>query len=157
MDFVSDSLANGQSLRVLVIVDDFTRECVAIEADTSLSGLRVCRLLETAVGQRGRPLSIVVDNGPEFRSRILAVWSERTGVALRFIEPGKPVQNAFCESFNGRLRDECLNANWFLHVREARRKIRAWRDEYNLQRPHSSLGYRTPAEFAEGAGVRAIQ
>ncbi len=157
MDFVSDSMTNGQNLRVLVIVDDYTRECVAIEVDTSLSAMRVCRVLESAIGQRGRPESIVVDNGPEFRSRALASWSERAGAALRFIEPGKPVQNAFCGSFNGRLRDECLNANWFFHLREARRRIRAWRDEYNNLRPHSSIGYRTPAEFAKAAAVRAMQ
>lgn len=157
MDFVSDSLSNGQTLRVLTVVDDYTRECIAIEADTSLSAQRVQHVLDSAVGLRGRPSTIVSDNGPEFRSRTLQVWSERTRVPLRYIEPGKPVQNAFIESFNGRLRDECLNANWFFNVKEARRNIRAWQNDYNNCRPHSSLGYRTPAEFAEAAGVRALQ
>ena len=157
MDFVSDSLSNGQALRVLTVVDDHTRECVAVEVDTSLPGERVCRVLESAVGQRGRPMSIVVDNGPEFRGRTLQAWSEQRQVSLRFIEPGKPVQNAYIESFNGRLRDECLNANWFVNVKDARRKIRAWREEYNRQRPHSSLSYKTPAEYAEQLGVRALQ
>jgi len=148
MDFVSDSTATGQTVRVLTIVDDYTRECLATETDTSLSGWRVRRVLDRITGERGRPEVIVVDNGPEFRGRAVESWSEQRGVRLKFIEPGKPVQNAFIESFNGRLRDECLNANWFLNVKDARRRIEAWRWHYNHERPHSSLHYRTPAEFA---------
>jgi putative transposase len=148
MDFVSDSMATGQTLRVLTVVDDYTRECLAMETDTSLSGWRVRRVLDRITGERGRPEAIVVDNGPEFRGRAMESWSEQRGVRLKFIEPGKPVQNAFIESFNGRLRDECLNANWFLNVGDARRRIEAWRWHYNVERPHSSLQYRTPNEFA---------
>ena len=153
MDFVSDCLANGQTFRALVVVDDYTRENLAVEVDTSLSGLRVQRVLETVVVERGRPGGIVVDNGPEFRSRVMQAWSEQRHVSLQFIEPGRPMQNAFIESFNGRLRDECLNGNWFLNLRDARRKIRAWVRDYNEQRPHSSLGYLTPSEFAAAARV----
>jgi putative transposase len=148
MDFVSDSMATGQTVRVLTVVDDYTRECLAMETDTSLSGWRVRRVLDRITGERGRPEAIVVDNGPEFRGRAMESWSEQYGVRLNFIEPGKPVQNAFVESFNGRLRDECLNANWFLNVADARRRIEAWRRHYNVERPHSSLDYRTPNEFA---------
>jgi putative transposase len=151
MDFVSDCLANGQTFRTLVVVDDYTRENLAVEVDTSLSGLRVQRVLEAVVVERGRPGGIVVDNGPEFRSRVMQAWSEQRHVSLQFIEPGRPMQNAFVESFNGRLRDECLNSNWFLNLRDARRKIRAWVRDYNEQRPHSSLGYLTPSEFAASA------
>jgi putative transposase len=152
MDFVSDCLATGQTVRILTIVDDFTRECLALESDTSISGLRVARVLGAITGQRGRPEAIVVDNGPEFRSRAMEAWSEQQHVSLRFIEAGKPVQNAFAESFNGRLRDECLNANWFLNLKDARRKIRAWREDYNEARPHSALGYVTPREYCVSLG-----
>ena len=133
---------------MLTLVDDFTRECLAIEVDTSLGGERVRRVLDKVVGKRGRPESIVVDNGPEFRGRALGAWSELQRVRLHFIEPGKPTQNAFIESFNGRLREECLNANWFLSLADARRKIAAWQRDYNEDRPHSSLGYLPPQVFA---------
>jgi putative transposase len=148
LDFVSDAAANGQTIRVLAVVDDYTRECLALEVDTSLPGIRVARTLNQIVQQRGRPNGIVLDNGPELRGRALQSWSENEHVPLLFIDPGKPVQNAFIESFNGRLRDECLNANWFLNTADARRRIQAWRKQYNELRPHSSLGYLTPAEFA---------
>ena len=148
MDFVSDCLATGQTVRVLNVVDDHTRESLAMEVDTSLASRRVLRALETAIAERGKPLAIVCDNGPEFRSKAMEAWSEQRRVRLEFIEPGKPIQNAFVESFNGRLRDECLNANWFLNLADARRKILAWRQDYNHQRPHSALGYRTPSEYA---------
>jgi putative transposase len=148
MDFVSDCVATGQTVRVLNIVDDHTRESLAVEVDTSLASARVVRALETAIQERGKPAAIVCDNGPEFRSRSLAAWSEERKIRLEFIEPGKPVQNAFVESYNGRMRDECLNANWFLNVADARRKILEWRQDYNQQRPHSALGYRTPNEYA---------
>jgi putative transposase len=148
MDFVSDCVSTGKVIRMLTIVDDCTRECPAIEVDTSLGGLRVRRVLDRIALQRGLPSAIVVDNGPEFRGRALAAWSAERGVTLQFIQPGKPVQNAYVESFNGRLRDECLNANWFTSLSDARRKIETWRQDYNEQRPHSSLNYLPPAEFA---------
>jgi len=148
MDFVSDCISSGRVIRMLTLVDDYTRECLAIEVDTSLGGQRVCRVLDGVVGERGLPEAIVLDNGPEFRGRALAAWSEERGVRLEFIQPGKPVQNAYIESFNGRLRDECLNANWFTSLSDARRKIQAWRRDYNGERPHSSLDYLAPAEFA---------
>lgn len=149
MDFVSDCISTGKVIRMLTVVDDCTRECPAIEVDTSLGGLRVRRVLDRIASQRGLPEAIVVDNGSEFRGRALAAWSEERGVRLEFIQPGKPVQNAYIESFNGRLRDECLNANWFTSLRDARRKIETWRQDYNQQRPHSSLGYLPPAKFAQ--------
>jgi len=146
MDFVSDCLAGGRSIRALTLVD-YTRECLAIEVDTSLGGMRVQRVLENVIAERGRPEVIVVDNGLEFRGRVLAGWSEERRVRLQHIEPGKPVQNAYIESFNGRLREECLNANWFVSLADARRKIEAWRRDYNEERPHSSLGYVAPQQF----------
>jgi putative transposase len=148
IDFVSDCVSTGKVIRMLTLVDDCTRECPAIEVDTSLGGLRVRRVLDRVAAERGLPEAIVLDNGPEFRGRALAAWSEERGVRLEFIQPGKPVQNAFVESFNGRLRDECLNANWFTSLADARRKIETWRQDYNQQRPHSSLNYLPPAEFA---------
>jgi putative transposase len=148
MDFVSDCVSTGRVIRLLTIVDDCTRECPAIEVDTSLGGLRVRRVLDRIASERGLPEAVVLDNGPEFRGRALAAWSEQRGVRLEFIQPGKPVQNAYAESFNGRLRDECLNANWFTSLSDARRKIETWRQDYNHQRPHSSLNYMPPAEFA---------
>lgn len=148
MDFVSDCVGRGKVIRMLTIVDDCTRECPAIEVDTSLGGWRVRRVLDRIASERGLPEAIVVDNGPEFRGRAMAAWSEEHGVRLQFIQPGKPTQNAYVESFNGRLRDECLNANWFTSLTDARRKIESWRQDYNQQRPHSSLNYLPPAEFA---------
>jgi putative transposase len=151
MDFVTDCVSTGKVIRMLTIVDDCTRECPAIEVDTSLGGLRVRRVLDRIARERGLPEAIVLDNGPEFRGRALAAWSQERGVRLEFIQPGKPVQNAYVESFNGRLRDECLNANWFTSLTDARRKVETWRLDYNQQRPHSSLGYLPPAEFARKA------
>jgi putative transposase len=151
MDFVSDCVSRGKVIRMLTIVDDCTRECPVIEVDTSLGGLRVRRVLDRMASERGLPEAIVVDNGPEFRGRAMAAWSQQRGVRLEFIQPGKPVQNAYIESFNGRLRDECLNANWFTSLNDARRKIETWRRDYNEQRPHSSLNYLPPAEFARTA------
>jgi len=149
MDFVSDCTAEGRAIRALTLVDDYTRECLAIEVDTSLGGVRVRRVLEAVLEKRGKPEAIVVDNGPEFRGRALAGWSEERRIRLHFIDPGKPMQNCFIESFNGRLREECLNAHWFVTLADARRKIEAWRRDYNDERPHSSLGYLTPRQFAE--------
>ena len=151
MDFVSDCVSSGKVIRMLTIVDDCTRECPVIEVDTSLGGLRVRRVLDRMASERGLPEAIVVDNGPEFRGRAMAAWSQQRGVRLEFIQPGKPAQNAYIESFNGRLRDECLNANWFTSLSDARRKIETWRRDYNEQRPHSSLNYLPPAEFARTA------
>lgn len=148
MDFVSDALGDGRKIRALTIVDDYTRECPAIEVDFSLSGERVVRVLEQLAVTRGLPRAIVLDNGPEFVSHALDQWAHRRGVALQFIEPGKPVQNAYAESFNGRFRDECLNESWFVSLADAQRTIEAWRVDYNVTRPHSGLDSRTPHEFA---------
>src|SRR5262252_719912 len=148
IDFVSDSVNGSKVIRILTLVDDYTRECPTMEVDTCLGGLRVRRVLDRVAQQRGLPEAIVLDNGPEFRSRALIAWSEERGVRLEYIQPGKPVQNAYAESFNGRLRDECLNANWFTSLSDARRKIESWRQDYNQQRPHSSLNYLSPIEFA---------
>ena len=148
MDFVSDCVSSGKVIRIFTLVDEYTRECPAMEVDTCLGSLRVRRVLDRVAQQRGLPEAIVLDNGPEFRSRALAAWSEERGVRLEFIQPGKPVQNAYVESFNGRLRDECLNANWFTSLRDARQKIESWREDYNQKRPHSSLNYLAPVEFA---------
>jgi len=127
---------------------DFTRECLTLEVDVSLPGARVVRVLERLVELRGKPEVIVVDNGPEFAGRVLDAWAYEQGVTLAFIRPGKPVENAFVESFNGRFRDECLNMHHFRSVRHARNLIEAWRQDDNEQRPHSSLGNLTPEEFA---------
>ncbi len=149
MDFVSDSLADGRRLRCLNIVDDFTKECLAIEVDSSLPGCRVKAVLERLAESRGLPQSITLDNGPEFTSKTLDEWAYNRQLRLNFIEPGKPQQNAYIESFNGKFRDECLNEHWFLSMRHARALIEAWRQEYNTERPHSTLGYMTPNSFAE--------
>lgn len=149
MDFVSDALADGRRLRCLNIVDDFTKECLAIEVDTSLPGQRVVAVLERLEEARGLPLSITIDNGPEFAGKVLDAWAYRKGLKLHFIEPGKPQQNCYIESFNGKFRDECLNEHWFVSMRHARETIAAWQREYNGERPHSSLGYLTPKQFAD--------
>ena len=148
MDFVSDGLRGGRKVRCLTIVDDCSRECPAIEVDTSLNGRRVVAVLDRLADVRGLPLSITVDHGPEFEGRVLDEWAYRRGVKLNFIRPGKPVENAYVESFNGRFRDECLNEHWFLSMAHAREVIERWRIEYNTERPHSSLGDISPEEFA---------
>jgi putative transposase len=147
LDFVSDMLAHGRRIRLLAVLDTFTREALAIEVDSSLPGVRVVRVLEQVVAARGTPGEIVMDNGPELTGKALDQWAYAQGVRLRFIDPGKPVQNAFIESFNGRLRDECLNQHWFVSLADARQTVEAWRQDYNEARPHSALGYRTPTEF----------
>lgn len=147
MDFVSDGLANGRRFRTLNVVDDFTRECLAIEVDFSLPGARVARVLDSLIELRGKPKAIVIDNGPEFAGKDLDAWAYANSVALHFIRPGKPIENAFIESFNGHFRDECLNEHWFLNMRHARALISAWKEDYNTVRPHSSLGNATPNEF----------
>lgn len=157
VDFVSDSLAPGGRLRALTIVDEFSRECLAIEVDRSLSGARVARVLEQVVAERGLPEVIVSDNGPEFISHALDRWAYARGVTLHFIQPGKPTQNAFVESFNGTFRDECLDEHWFMSLEDAREKIESWRCEYNQDRPHGSLGKLTPEEFAKCWGEAGLR
>ena len=149
MDFVSDSLRSGRRIRLLNVVDDFTRHCLAAEPDTSLPGVRVARELDRVAFERGGyPEVITVDNGPEFTGRVLDAWAYEHHVQLHFIDPGKPIQNAYVESFNGRLRDECLNEHWFATLGEVRAIVAAWREDYNSVRPHSALGNLTPNEFA---------
>ncbi len=149
LDFVSDWLALGRKVRMLTVVDAYTRESLAIEVDTSLPGARVARVLDRVIAERGAaPVEIRLDNGPELTSRALDQWAYERGVSLRFIEPGKPVQNAYIESFNGRLRDECLNEHWFLTLAHAQETIEDWRIDYNQRRPHSALGNLTPLEFS---------
>jgi putative transposase len=148
MDFVSDTLTDGRRFRILAVVDDFTRECLCLVADTSLSGARVVRELDRLIACRGRPLSCVSDNGTELTSLALLKWSQDTGIDWHYIAPGKPQQNAFIESFNGRLRDELLNEVLFTSLAHARAVLAEWMTDYNTQRPHSKLGWLTPAEFA---------
>jgi putative transposase len=147
VDFVSDALTWGRRIRLFTVVDVFTREALAIEVDTSLPGGRVVRVLERLATERGVPDEIILDNGPELAGKAVDQWAYERGVWLRFIEPGKPIQNAFVESFQGRLRDECLDRHWFVGLRDARHTIEDWRQDYNRARPHSALGYRPPAEF----------
>lgn len=148
LDFAADVLATGRTVRVLGVVDTFTRECLALEADTSFASRRVTRVLEQIIRQRGRPQSIRCDNGPELTSRHFLAWCSEWRILLVHIQPGRPMQNGHVESFNGKLRDECLNVSWLRNLFDARRKIAAWRSDYNQLRPHSSLAYRTPSEFA---------
>ena len=148
MDFVSDGLANGRRLRCLTIVDDCTRECLVIEVDTSITGTRVKAVMERLADLRGLPRSITVDHGPEFEGQVLDAWAYAANVQLAFIRPGKPNENAYIESFNGKFRDECLNEHWFISMAHARQVIEAWRIEYNTERTHSSLDDLTPEEFA---------
>ena len=152
MDFVTDSIVTGRCFRALVIVDDYSRECPVIEVDTSLGGARVVSVLERLAETRGLPEVITIDNGPEFAGKVLDEWAYRRGVKLNFIRPGKPIENAYAESFIGRLRDECLNENWFISVKHARGVIESWRIDYNESRPHTSLGGLTPREYVENTG-----
>ncbi len=147
MDFIVDGLATGRMVRILSVVDAYTRECLALEADTSLGSGRVTRVLERLIAERGRPESVRSDNGPEFTSRRMLAWSEDWKIGLVRIQPGRPMQNGHVESFHGRLRDECLNASWFRTLNDVRCTLAALREEYNGERPHSSLDCRTPLEF----------
>lgn len=149
MDFMQGVLWHGRRFRMLTVVDQFTKECPAIEVDTSLNGLRVSRVLEWLSLTRGLPESITVDNGPEFAGMILDRWAYAKNVKLNFIRPGKPVENAFIESFNGRIRQECLNQHYFLDLEEARKTVEQWRMRYNDFRPHRSLNGMTPEAFAQ--------
>ena len=151
MDFLHDRFATKRPFRVLTMVDEYSRESPAIVADTSLTGAKVVEVLERLADGRGLPQVITVDNGPEFAGTALDAWAYRRGIQLHFIEPGKPTQNGYVESFNGHFRDECLNEHWFTTLDEARGLIEAWRQDYNTVRPHSSLGDLTPAEFVRRA------
>jgi putative transposase len=148
LDFVHDAVECGRTIRVLSVVDAFTRECLALEVDTSFASRRVTRVLDAIIAERGMARAIRVDNGPEFTSRHFLAWCVERQIELIHIQPGKPTQNGRIESFHGRLREECLRVSWFQNLFDARRKIAAWRIDYNEQRPHSSLGYKTPKEFA---------
>ncbi len=152
LDFVHDVVQAGRTFRVLTVVDAFTRECLALEVDTSFAGLRMTRLLDEIIERRGAPGAIRCDNGPELTSRHFLAWNLERKIQLVQIEPGKPTQNGYVESFNGKLREECLRISWFQNLFEARRIIAAWRKDYNEERPHSSLNYLTPAEFAVQSG-----
>lgn len=149
MDFVFDTLFEGRRFKVLTLIDVFTRECLALLVDFSIGGQRVARTLDEVAELRGMPEVITVDNGPEFTSRALDEWAHRKQVKLDFIRPGKPIENGFIESFNGKLRDECLNQNQFVALTEAAVILDAYRREYNEERPHSSLDGLTPAKFAD--------
>ena len=149
MDFVSDQLSNGRRFRVLNIVDDFSREMIGQLVSVSISGRQVARFLDQLSQARGRPNKIVCDNGTEFTSKAMFFWSQESGVGLGFIQPGKPTQNAFVESLNGKFRNECLNRHWFRSLDQARCEIDQWRHHYNHVRPHSSLNYLPPVAFAE--------
>jgi len=148
MDFVSDSLYNGRRFRTLTVVDDLSKECPVLEVDHSLTGQRVARVLERVALTRGLPDLITVDNGPEFISKALDAWAHANGVKLHFIQPGKPTENAYIESFNGKFRDEYLNEHVFTSLHDAQTKIESWRKDYNENRPHRSLKQLTPNEFA---------
>lgn len=165
IDFVHDVLATGRKFRSFSVVDGCSRACLALEVDTAFPSRRVTRVLDQVIATQGKPERIRLDNGPELTSRHFLAWATERQIELRYIQPGKPVQNARVESFNGRLRDECLNVSWFANLWDARRKLAAWREHYNHERPHSSLGYQTPAAFAAAVasaaaavkGLRATQ
>ncbi len=149
MDFITDRLDSGRYFRVLTVVDHFSHECPVLEAGVSMTGQRVAQVLERLSLQRSLPRIITVDNGSEFYSQAMDSWAYRHGVQLEFIRPGKPVENAWIESFNGKLRDECLSQSWFLSLSEAQEQLEGWRREYNETRPHSSLGYLAPAVYVQ--------
>ena len=151
MDFIHDQLSDGRRLRILNVVDDFSRACVGQLVDTSITGQRLARYLEELGAKRGLPRTIVLDNGPEMTSKAMFFWSQEAGVRLHFIQPGKPTRNAIVERFNGRFRDSCLNLHWFRDLHEAREIVSKWRTHYNTERPHSALGYQPPARFEKRA------
>jgi len=157
MDFVSDRIEDGHYFRTLTVIDVFTRECVALHADRHLSGRKVAHVLERVGAERGFPSDITVDNGTEFFSKAMDAWCHARGVRLDFIRPGRPTENGYIESFNGKLRDECLNAEIFLDLVDARRKLEAWRRDYNENRPHSSIRNLTPVEYANSVRVERGQ
>lgn len=155
MDFVADSLSDGQRIRVLTIIDSFTRECLALKVAKSLPSQSVTETLNRVIKHRGAPRTIQVDNGTEFTSNHFDAWAYLRGIDVDFIRPGKPVDNAHIESFNGRLRDECLNSKWFESLDDAHKALQAWRRDYNEVRPHSSLGDMPPSAFA--ARIQGLQ
>ncbi len=156
MDFVFDRIASGRMLKCLTIVDDATHEAIAVVPEHTIGGDHLTRILDAVCAQRGRPRMIRSDNGPEFTGRAILTWAHRHGIALKLIEPGKPNQNAYVESFNGRLRDECLNEHWFTTLAHARTLIEAWRREYNEERPKRTLGGLTPAAYAKTLAARPL-
>ena len=151
MDFVSDQLSNGRRFRVLNVVDDFSREMVGQLVAVSITGSQVARFLSELFEGRGKPRKIVCDNGTEFTSKAMFFWSQESGVKLGFIQPGKPTQNAFVESLNGKFRNECLNRHWFRSLDEAEAEVMLWQHQYNNVRPHSALNYLPPVAFARQA------
>lgn len=155
MDFVADRLSDGRMVRILAVVDVATRRCVALEAAPTMRADRVTAVLQGAIDREGPPARLLSDNGPEFRSRAMAAWAEGRGIDHAFIQPGKPMQNAFAESFIGRLRDECLNAEWFRSIADVRAVLARWQREYNQDRPHGGIGWQTPDECA--AALAAAQ
>ena len=157
MDVMSERVADGRWFRILTVVDQFTRECLCLLADQSLTGEKVTQALEPVVRHRGVPHSITVDNGSEFASRVMDAWAYRHGIQLDFIRPGKPVENSFIESFNGRLRDECLNVHVFFTLDDVREKLAQWREDYNCLRPHSSLQDKTPVAFAADYSMTTVR
>lgn len=156
MDFVFDRVAGGRVIKCLVIVDDATHECLATVAEHSIGGTHLTRIMDQVCSQRGRPAVIRTDNGPEFTGSAMLTWAHRNGVTLRLIEPGKPNQNAYVESLNGRLRDECLNEHWFTSLAHARVVIENWRREYNEERPKKKLGGLTPVQYAKQLAIKAV-
>ena len=156
MDFVFDRVAGGRTIKCLVIVDDGTHECLATVAEHSIGGAHLARIMDQICSQRGRPAVIRTDNGPEFTGSAMLTWAYRNAVTLRLIEPGKPNQNAYVESLNGRLRDECLNEHWFTSLAHARVEIERWRREYNEERPKKKLGGLTPAQYAKQLAIKAV-
>jgi putative transposase len=156
VDFISDVAASGQRLRIFSVVDSYTRECLALEVDTSLPSRRVTRALAKVIETRGAPVAIRSDNGPEVSSRHFLAWCVERRIDAVHIQPGRPTQNPHVESFHGRFRDECLNVSWFWNLFDARHKIATWRTEYNCDRPHSALAYQTPAEFAAKAASLSL-
>jgi putative transposase len=156
MDVVSDRFITGRWFRILTVVDQYTRECLCAFADHSQTGEKVVEQMQRLGASRGLPESITTDNGSEFVGRAMETWAYRAGIKLDFIRPGKPVENGFIESFNGRLRDECLNGEFFFELADARQKLEKWRHDYNEQRPHGALSDRTPSEFARTLGQRSF-
>ena len=156
MDFVSDRFSDGRWFRILTVVDQYTRECLCVYADRSQTGEKVVEQMKRLAKLRGTPESITTDNGSEFAGQAMDAWAHQAGVKLDFIRPGRPVQNGYIESFNGRLRDECLNGEIFFNLHDAREKLERWRRDYNQKRPHTALADRTPEEFARVVGCAAV-
>jgi transposase InsO family protein len=153
---VFDRVASGRTLKCLTVVDDATHEVIAVPVEHSMGGEHLTRVLDAVCSLRGKPQVIRTDNGPEFTGKAMMVWAHRQGIELRLIEPSKPNQNAYVESFNGRLRDECLNEHWFTSLDHAKRVIETWRCEYNEERPKRSLGGLTPAQYAKQLAIKAV-